>query len=1461
MKFESSEDNRSHTSSSEHRIDEQGRLRKQGQTVESIQAWFIAKLASSLGMKPSDIDISEPFASYGLASVDVVGLSGELEDWLERQLSPTLLYDHPTIESLAQYLVEDPHASETATLCSTPPKVATEPIAIIGVGCRFPGAKDPHTFWRLLCDGVDAVTEVPGERWDIGKFYNQNTSMPGKMNSRWGGFLGQVDQFDAQFFGISPREAARMDPQQRLLLEVVWEALEDAGQVPEHLAGTPTGVFIGIANSDYGRMQFSDPELSDAYAGTGSAFSVSANRISYLLDWRGPSMAVDTACSSSLVAVHLACQSLWNGEATLALVGGVNLILSPELTVNFTKAGFMAPDGRCKAFAAGANGYVRGEGAGAVLLKPLARALDEGDPVYAVIRGSSVNQDGRTNGLTAPNRQAQEAMLHQAYQRAGVSPGRVQYVEAHGTGTALGDPIEAKALGSILAIGRSPGDPPCMVGSVKTNIGHLEAAAGIAGLIKVALSLRYGMIPPSLHFSEPNPYIPFAELPLQVQTTLTPWPRNKNRSSALAGVSSFGFGGTNAHVVLEEAFQTKASSSVKEALISNPAQLLPLSARSPAALEALAHAYQDVLGPQESRDLLPLSDICYTASARRNHHDYRLAIVAHTHEELSRCLGTYLKGEACQGMVSGRKDLAGRPQLAFVFPGQGSQWVGMGRQLLEQEPVFAEALARCEQAMQPYVDWSLHDILTAEEEHSPLEQIEVIQPTIFAIQVALAALWRSWGIVPDAVVGHSMGEVAAAYVAGSLSLEDATQVICRRSKLLRRVRGQGAMAVVELSLEQAEQVVAQYVDRLSVAVSNSPRSTVLSGEPAALEEVLSRLDQHNVFCRRVNVDVASHSPQMEPLRAELLQALHELQPRLTTIPMYSTVTNALCTGQELDATYWVRNLRDPVRFATTLQRLVAGGHTLFLELSPHPVLLAAIQEGLDYLSKEGVVLPSIRRGQGERAVLLASLGALYAHGYPVDWRKLYPGGGRCVPLPTYPWQRKRFWLEGVTAEQRSISSQAQTRAVNTVVPPVLDQQLNSALKEIQYNPGSPSFLADHLQEKEELLVAEQREWLRHLEQAPLQERRVLLENHIQGEVNKVMGFEPSYLPGLGQSLFEMGMDSLMAVELKNRLERNLGHALPATVIFNYPTIEALARYLAENPQQTGAHIQLPLIALQRAGFKRSFFCAPGVLGTAFAFNDLARYLGPDQPFYALQAPGIEGEQEPFTRVEDMAAWYIEAIRVVQPEGPYLLGGWSFGGVVAFEMACQLQRQGHEVGLLAMIDTPLFLRNKPIQSDHGDSDNNDVGALVDVVRVIEYLLGRNELVSYDEMQQIGPDEQINYLISHIASLWPIKAEHKQASNIFQVAKANMLALKNYAPQIYPNRITFFRATMRFSQGPQRVEFPEDLTRNWEEFSNEPLHIYDIPGDHVTIVKEPHVQVLAERLKSCLNAVQVGPTNPL
>ena len=896
-----------------------------------------------------------------------------------------------------------------------------EPIAVVGIGCRFPGAGGPAAFWKLLREGVDAVTEVPEDRWAIEDYFDEDPSAPGKMTTRWGGFLDRVFDFDPSFFGISPREATHMDPQQRLLLEVAWEALEDGGLVPTSLAGSPVGVFIGASSFDYAGAQLNHvDQIRDGYVNTGGATSMVANRISYFLDFRGPSLAVDTACSSSLVAVHLACQSLWCGESTLALAGGVNVILAPAVTVGFSKLKAMAADGRCKAFDASADGYVRGEGAGIVVLKPLSAAIEDNDRVAAVIRGTAVNQDGRSNGLTAPNGLAQRAVVQRALRVAGVSPSRIGYVEAHGTGTSLGDPIELDALGSVLSAGRDRALPPVSVGSVKTNFGHLEAAAGIAGLIKTILALQHGEIPPSLHFEKPNPYIPFDKLRLRVADSLAPWPEELRPAAAC--VSSFGFGGTNANVVVEEVARiAPAEKRDGSERVPRP-HVLTLSTDSEAALKDSARAYRllmESFGAEGESVESRVRDVCYNAGVRRTHHDHRLAVVGASREDLVSKLSAYLDGELLSGLSCGRRIPRRPPRIVFVFPGQGSQWWGMAGDLLEREPVFSASVERFESAMPSWVDWSLGAVLKGEGEPSLLDRVDVVQPTLCAVQVGLAEVFRAWGVEPSAVVGHSMGEVAAASVAGALTLEDAARIICTRSRLVTRASGRGAMAVVDLGLSRSAEELRGFEDRVSIAASNSSSSTLISGDPEAVRRIVESLESRGVFCRLVNVDYASHSPHMDPLTTPLLEELSGVRPTKASVPLYSTVTGGVAEGPELDARYWARNLREPVLFSRVIGALLEEGFDTFIELSPHPILLPSIQQDLPIAgsTRRRTLLPSLRRAESGPERMLDTLATLHCSGLEIDWRKLYPSPRAHVALPLYPWQRSHFRAEEPRAQR------------------------------------------------------------------------------------------------------------------------------------------------------------------------------------------------------------------------------------------------------------------------------------------------------------------------------------------------------------------------------------------------------------------------------------------------------------
>lgn len=899
-------------------------------------------------------------------------------------------------------------------------QTAREPIAIVGMGCRLPGASNPPEFWRLLMAGGESIREIPPSRLNLDELYDPTPATPGRIMTRFSGVVDGIETFDAEFFGIAPREAELVDPQQRLLLEVAWEAIEDAG-IPAHkLDRSDTGVFVGLFLSDYESRMMRDYSKINFYMTLGTGRYAASGRLSYFLGLQGPSLTVDTACSSSLVAIHLACRSLWSGETNMALAGGANTILEPFITIAYSQSKMMAPDGRCKFGDASGNGYVRSEGAAIVALKRLSDAQAANDPIYAVILGGAVNNDGRGSGfLATPAQDGQEDLLRKAYRDAGVSPGAVQYVEAHGTGTLAGDPVEIGALANVLSEGR-PAGSVCRIGSVKTNIGHTEGAAGVSGLMKVALALKHGTIPKSLHFHEPNPNIPWDRVPVAVQTDTTEWP--EGGEDAIAGVSGFGISGTNAHLVLQayrgpraDAARRREAPAVHVATgADDRARVLTLSAQTAPALEAAARGWAAFLRGDGAA--IRFRDICYTASTRRTHHAQRLALVARTHDDAAGQLDAFLASEARPGLAAGHTtaDAAAR-RVVFVFPGQGSQWLGMGRGLLRDEPAFGDALRTCDAAVRALTGWSVIDELQAEDATSRLTQIDVIQPVLFSVQVALAALWRSWGVHPDAVVGHSMGEVAAAHVAGALSIEDAARIICRRSALLRRTSGKGAMAVVELSLDEARTALEGYEDTLSVAVSNSRRSTVISGDPTSLDTLLAALEAREVFCRRVKVDVASHSPQMDPLRGDLLAALDGLAPREASVAFHSTVRARRLGGAELVPTYWVDNLREPVLFSTVVQDLIASGHSAFVEMSPHPLLAGAVQEMLRDAGADGLALASTRRDEDESPVILGSLGALHANGGGVEWDRLFESGSACVSVPLYPFQRERFWYEGSAA--------------------------------------------------------------------------------------------------------------------------------------------------------------------------------------------------------------------------------------------------------------------------------------------------------------------------------------------------------------------------------------------------------------------------------------------------------------
>ncbi len=914
-------------------------------------------------------------------------------------------------------------------------RVRTEPIAIIGMGCRFPGgASDPESLWRILASATDAVREVPSDRWDINEFFDPNPDALGKMSTRWGGFLDEVDQFDAEFFGVSPREAVSIDPQQRLFLEVCWEALENAGQSPEKLAGSLTGVFLGIASNDYAQlqMQFGMPAEIDAYFATGTCHSVGAGRVAYTLGLEGPAVAIDTACSSSLVAVHLACQSLRLGECRMALAGGVNVILAPELLINFSRSHMMAADGRCKTFDAAADGFVRGEGCGVVTLKRLTDAQADGDNILAVIRGSAVNQDGRSSGLTVPNGSAQRDVIRAALRNGGVSPHEVGYVETHGTGTALGDPIEVNALNAVYGEGRKH-DDPLVLGSIKSNIGHLETAAGIAGLLKTVLIFKHGEIPPQLHFRNPNPHISWSDMAVAIPVAPTPWPERTQRR--IGAVSSFGFSGTNAHIVVESG-EGFAGSAVSEGVAAGGSQaershhVLVLSAKSAAAIRELAGRYAEhAVGHGDER----LGDICHTANSGRSHFEHRVAVVASSVEQLGERLRCARDGEDAVGVVAGQADLTRRPEVVFLFTGQGGQYAGMGRGLYESEPVFREVVDRCDELLRPYLKHSLRQVMyPGDGEGTPLDETEYTHVAMFALQYGLAQLWRSWGVEPGMVMGHSVGEIVASSVAGMLSLEDGLMLMRERGRLMQSLPRIGMMASVMAGEAAVSEALVGHEERVSIAALNGPESTVISGERGSVEAVLGQLESRGVKTRVLKVSNSFHSPLVEPVLDAFEQAARQAQYRAPEIAQFSSMRLDWVSGKELlDAGYWRYNLRNTVRFQQAIAAVYEQGYRVFLEIGPTPILVAMGAQCVPV--GDSLWLPSLRPDQKDSAQIAESLANLYVRGSPIQWNKVDQNyNRRRLALPTYPFQRKQYRLESTRTRQREHSSGQNRRWQNAL---------------------------------------------------------------------------------------------------------------------------------------------------------------------------------------------------------------------------------------------------------------------------------------------------------------------------------------------------------------------------------------------------------------------------------------------
>lgn len=989
-----------------------------------LMDYLRAEVQKAMGII-SDIEVNRGFFELGMTSLMTIEIRQNLQNAIgaDVQLSETLLIDYPNIVKLAAFLEEKLTSSNSPASVPilqnkiTPAIRQEEPIAIIGMGCRLPGnVKDPETYWDLLVNGIDAIREVPKERWDIDAYYDSNPDAPNKMVSRFGGFVSNIDTFDATFFGIIPREAEGLDPQQRLVLETSWEALERAGIAPNSLNTSLTGVFIGVSNTDYYSLLLKNSIPADLqdHVATGNALSGVSGRISYILGLQGPSLSIDTACSSSLVAIHEACETLRSGICNLAIAGGVNIILSPEMTSNYSRAHMLASDGHCKTFDAKADGYVRGEGCGILILKRLSDALKDGDPILAVIRAAVVNQGGSSGGLTVPNRIAQEQLLEQALVQAKITPAEIQYIEAHGTGTNLGDPIEMGAILNVFGKGRTA-ENPLFVGSVKTNIGHLESAAGVAGVIKTVLSLQHQIIPKHLHFTELNPKIQVNNVPLKIPIEAQPWPEG----SHFAGISSFGFTGTNAHIILEQGPLQLNSLSLSH-------QLIVLSASTKDSLQKKIQLYVQQLENQPEKSL---AELAYIANVKNTFQEFRCGIIAETYHDLLSKLknGDYEIKKAPQKL----------PKIAFLFTGQGSQYPKMGKQLYETQRIFKEVLDRCAKVLDPLLKKPFLNVLfNSEGDRTELDQTGYTQPILFAFEYALAELWKSWGIIPDYVMGHSAGEFAAATIAGIISLEDGLKLITDRARLMQSLPSGGAMGALEVDLETLRKAIIECGVGVDIGAVNGPKQTVVSGKEQDVLKILEFFKQQNVKVHRLHVSHASHSSLMEPMLNDFLKIAETVDYHPPQVQVISNITGKMIGSESISAEYWTKHIRQPVMFYESMQTLKAQGCELFLEIGPHPVLVrmgrSSFPEG------QGLWLPSMIRDRDEWKTLWESISELYLNGAKIDFKliesNLIPRGStqkeRPMHLLTLSAKKEQSLLEMVKSYQQYLQANPQEDLAN-----------------------------------------------------------------------------------------------------------------------------------------------------------------------------------------------------------------------------------------------------------------------------------------------------------------------------------------------------------------------------------------------------------------------------------------------
>lgn len=1074
-------------------------------------------VATVLGRPVGDVPIDRPLREIGASSMQLVEVADALEAALARPVPPALLFDAPTISALAQALASDANrrgasAGGAPWIGRPADEEADDAIAIVGIGCRFPGGVvDPDSFWRLLVDGVDAITEVPTDRWDLSRWYDPDPDAPGRISSRWGGFVEGIESFEPGFFGISPAEAPSVDPQERLLLETSWEALERAGIPQGALVDAPVGVYVGLSATDYQARVMGDSRRVGVWSLIGTSHAAIAGRLSYWLGLRGPNLAVDTACSSSLMAVHLACQALRAGDCTLALAGGANALVAPEASVALSRLHALSPTGRCRAFSDAADGYVRAEGAGVVVLERLADARRHGRPVLAVIRGSAVDHDGRSNGFTAPSGAAQRAVIEAALRRARLTPAQIDVVECHGTGTSLGDLVEATALGEVVGSWRDRAAPPVRIGSVKSNIGHAEAAAGIAGLIKLVLSLQHGFNPGTLHAGTVNPRVPWSEFGLEVASVGQAWTRQGRPRRG--GVSSFGLSGTNVHVVVEEALVE--SGACPETVVSRP-ELITLSARTAPALAAAAERLASWLGEGQPS----LSDVAATLAHHRTPQRHRVALVADCPSRAAELLREVAIGRTPPGVARAITRTGSLGAVAFVVSGQGAQVAGMGRALAARWSVYRSALDEACAVIDPHLPRPLRGVMFAEAGTADarwLDQTQYAQPALLACAWAAAALWRSWGVTPEMIAGHSVGEIIAACVAGALSLEDAARAVCTRGRILQALPPGGAMVSIAAPSSTVEEAIAGH-SGVAIAAINGPRSVVLSGDEDAVLEIAAWFTARGAATRRLEVSHAFHSPRVDPALWDLTHALGDLTLRAPTCPIVSCLSGAVLEPSEVDPGWWARHARAPVRFLDAVRAMDASGARVWIELGPRSVLAGLIGGALT--GPPPLVLAPSRAGAGEDVGQLEALGLWHARGGEVRWAGVY-GRGLPLPLPTTPWQRERCWIEAATlGEEPDFVVEKQS-------PPM--------------EPGQT-----------------------------LEERRNAVITAVVADVVQMTGRSADEIRATTR-LDSLGLDSLTGLDLRTRVMNTWGVEVPFSIVWQELTLGDLASHIAERSLADTVH--------------------------------------------------------------------------------------------------------------------------------------------------------------------------------------------------------------------------------------------------------------------------------------------------